>query len=293
MSCDESDLLEHLDWIDNLEDDVPISDYTYLTPRYKKQVEYINNLKLVSWWEFYANESNLHEWDEDFQFYDEEADTFRKWATKHNLDFETVSLLRSLRLDDTTALSKMNVDQLSMLKSTESFGKLSQALHSLNVDLSANKVDFEDDIFSDDNLNIVDDKEFNLRPKLTRNLPLRRSTRSGKKVTKNIHIRGDGIRTIGPGGTRSRQQGYHDNRRLSWETFTFFNPNKPSSAPSGSNSDRSTGNSSIKSSDKSIAASTSSPKSKPKIEHFKFPIDKKDKLATKKNKPFFPSVTPV
>ena len=39
---------------------------------------------------------------------------FRKWANKHDLDFETVSLLRSLHLDDTAALSKMNHSQLDV-----------------------------------------------------------------------------------------------------------------------------------------------------------------------------------
>ena len=38
----------------------------------------------------------------------------RKWANKHELDFETVSLLRSLHLDDTAALSRMNQSQLAV-----------------------------------------------------------------------------------------------------------------------------------------------------------------------------------
>ncbi|XP_063692029.1 uncharacterized protein LOC134824191 isoform X2 [Bolinopsis microptera] len=287
MSCDESDLLDHLDWINDLDEATTLSNYSCITPRYKREEEYVNNLKIVSWWEFYSNESNLNEWDDEVQFYDEETDTFRKWANKHDLDFETVSLLRSLHLDDTVALSKMNHHQLAALKSKGSIKKLTKALSSLTLEPTPNRVEFQDDIFSDDNLNIVDDKEFNLRPKLSRNLPHRRSTRSGKKASKNIHVRGDGIRTVGPGATRPRH-GYHDSRRLSWEHFTFFNHNKPNSAPSSSNViDRPVSVSAAK------ASPTPSPKAKHKIEHFKFPSDKKDKLTNKKSKALFPSVTPV
>ena len=52
-------------------------------PRYTKEAEYVNNLKIVSWWEFYSNESNLNEWDDEVQFYDEENDTFRYHARLH------------------------------------------------------------------------------------------------------------------------------------------------------------------------------------------------------------------
>jgi len=288
MSCDEADLLDHLDWINDLDDDSSVSNFSCLTPRYRKEAEFVDNLKIVSWWEFHSNENNLDEWDDEVQFYDEENDTFRKWANKHDLDFETVSLLRSLHLDDTAALSRMNHSQLAALKSQGSVKKLTKALSSLNLDPCSTRVEFDDDLFSDDNLNIVDDKEFNLRPKLSRNLPHRRSTRSGKKASRNIHVRGDGIRTVGPGATRSRH-GYQDSRRLSWEHFTFFNPNKPNSAPSSSTvTDRTV---SVPKSDRSTP--TSSPKTKPKIEHFKFPSDKKDKLTMKKSKNLFPSVTPV
>lgn len=291
MSCDEADLLDHLDWINDLEDDdaSTVSNYSCLTPRYSREEQYVDDLKIVSWWEFHSNESNLNEWDDDVQFYNEETDTFRKWANQHDLDFETVSLLRSLHLDDTAALSRMNHSQLEALKCRGSVKKLTKALSSLALEPCSNRVEFDEDLFSDDNLNIVDDKEFNLRPKLSRNLPHRRSTRSGKKASKNIHVRGDGIRTVGPGATRSRH-GYHDSRRLSWEHFTFFNPTKPNSAPSSSTVPDWTVSSS-KSSDKSTP--TSSPKTKPKIEHFKFPSDKRDKLTMKKSKSLFPSVTPV
>ncbi|KAL5272312.1 hypothetical protein ACHWQZ_G000510 [Mnemiopsis leidyi] len=289
MSCDEADLSDHLDWINDLDVPGAVSTLSSPTPRYKKEAEYVNDLKIVSWWEFYSNESNLDEWDDEVQFYDEENDAFRKWANKHELDFETVSLLRSLHLDDTAALSRMNQTQLAALKSQGSIKNLAKALSSLTLNSSSNRVEFEEDIFSDDNLNIVDEKEFNLRPKLSRNLPHRRSTRTGKKASKNIHVRGDGIRTVGPGATRSRQ-GYNDSRRLSWEHFTFFNPNKPHSAPSSATlSDRHIG--AARSSDK--MASTPSPKSKHKIEHFKFPSDKKDKLTNKKSKALFPSITPI
>ena len=45
--------------------------------RYEKRTEYVDNLQLVSWWEFYSNENTLSEWDDDdVQFYDEENDDF-------------------------------------------------------------------------------------------------------------------------------------------------------------------------------------------------------------------------
>lgn len=293
MSSDEAELLEQLDWIDNLEDgDSGISQYS--KPRYARREDlHENNYRILCWWEYQSKESLLDEWDEDVQFYDENTDTFRKWAKKHYLDFETISLLRSLQLDDMAALPRMSANQLSFLRSSAGFASsnLARALDSLEIEVATRSVDFGDDAFYEDPL-FGDEKESSLRPNITRNMPLRRSTRSGKKATRNVHIRGDGIMTVGPGATRSKL-GYNDTRRLSWETFTF---NTPSSSSSNKTDKKQAASSSKSGKHSSVISLTPSPKSKNKSEHFKFSTssshnEKKDK--GRRSKGLFPTVAQI
>jgi len=170
-------------------------------------------MNVMTWWQYTANESSLEEWDQDVQYYDEETDKFRMWSSYYGLDLATVSTLRSLRLDDDTLLSKLQPTQnaLQVLKKMPEvdYPKLEKALKRSHT--------FEDFTFNDslpyedegriDEEDVCNDEEFNLRPRLRRDLPLRRSTRPPNRT----HTK----RSTLPSRTR-------DSRRLSWETFTFF-----------------------------------------------------------------------
>lgn len=186
---------------------------TCFRTRYRSKPE--ENMKVLTWWQYSANENSLEEWDQDVQYYNEETDKFRMWSSYYGLDLATVSTLRSLRLDDDTLLSKLQRTQnaLQALKKMPEvdYPKLEKALKRSHT--------FEDFTFNDslpyedegriDEEDVCTEEEFSLRPRLRRDLPLRRSTRPPNRT--GVQTK----RSTLP--SRSR-----DSRRLSWETFTFF-----------------------------------------------------------------------